>query len=191
MPMRDARNSDGAPTEPQALVSRFFSGVTEYAFESELGVADPPLIDYISELLVRFLRSDDLFALRSVRGERLTKVSDMLAEASARRGPAKRQVHRHIGDFTLFWTGVYPEIADRMRRTGGADALLDYRELGKRNYLVAAQIPVAGQLPVNGHKAPADVLERLSDQFEICVAGLKEVRRIWEGHEGEGSGLIL
>lgn len=186
LPMRDARNhDDGFPPEPKALVSRFFSGVTEYAFESELGVADPPLIDYISELLVRFLRSDDLFALRSVRGERLTKVSEMLAEASARRGPAKRQVHRHIGDFTLFWTGVYPEIADRMRRTGGADALLDYRELGKRNYLVAAQIPV------DTHKAPADVLERLSDNFEVCVAGLKEVRRIWEEHEGEGAGLIL
>ncbi len=189
--MRDARNRDDLPTEPKALVSRFFSGVTEYAFESELGVADPPLIDYISELLVRFLRSDDLFALRSVRGERLTKVSDMLAEASA--GAARRN-GKSIGisaTSRCFGPASIRKSPTGCARTGGADALLDYRELGKRNYLVAVQIPVAGQLPVNGHKAPADVLERLSDQFEICVAGLKEVRRIWEEHDGEGSGLIL
>ena len=38
-----------------SAVRRFFTGLTEYAFESRLGVADPPLVDYIAELLVRFV----------------------------------------------------------------------------------------------------------------------------------------
>ena len=110
-------------------------------FEGRLGVADPPLIDYIAELLVRFVRSDDMYAVRSVRGQRLMAVTDMLAEAQHREGPARQQVHRHIGDFTLFWTGVYPEVADCIRR-GSKDALIDYQQQGKRAYWIASTIPV-------------------------------------------------
>src|SRR6185295_9745437 len=104
----------------QAL-RRFFAGLTEFAFHTQLGVADPPLVDYIAELLARFVRSDDLYPVRSLRGQRLVQVTDMLAEAQNRQGPARRQVHRHIGDFTLFWTGVYPEVIDHLRR-GSKDA---------------------------------------------------------------------
>src|SRR5215211_1387056 len=63
---------------------RFFTGLTEYAFEARLGVADPPLVDYLAELLVRFVRSDAIYPLRSVRGQRLVAVVDLLAEAQHR-----------------------------------------------------------------------------------------------------------
>src|SRR6185503_16995970 len=161
-----------------SVVRRFFTGLTEYTFEGRLGVADPPLIDYIAELLVRFVRSDDMYAVRSVRGQRLIAVTDMLAEAQHREGPARQQVHRHIGDFTLFWTGVYPEVADGMRR-GGKDAFIDYQQQGKRAYWIASTIPVERETP------PADVLKRLSENFDLCVYGLSEVRRQWEDQSGD------
>jgi hypothetical protein len=156
-----------------SAVRRFFTGLTEYAFHARLGVADPPLVDYISELLVRFVRSDDVYPVRSVRGQRLLQVTDMLAEAQHREGPARQKVHRHIGDFTLFWTGVYPEVADGMRRSG-KDALIDYHEQGKRAYWIASTIPVEREA------ASPDVFKRLSENFELCVYGLGEVRRQWE-----------
>lgn len=153
---------------------RFFAGLTEHAFFGRLGVADPPLVDYLAEMLVRFVRTDQVFAVRSVRGAQLNQVADMLAEAQQRQGPAKRQAHRHIGDFTLFWSGIYPEIADRMRQAGGKDCLIDYQVQGKRAYYIASTIPVEKEI------APTDVLQRLSDQFELCVYGLSEVRKQWE-----------
>ena len=162
----------------ESAVRRFFAGVTEQAFMTELGVADPPLIDYVTELLTRFVSSDDIYAVRGVRGERLTQVADMLAEAEARRGPARRRMLRHVGDFTLFWTGVFPEMADRLRHTGGKDALLDYRKLGKHSYATASRIPVPKE------QAPSDLLERLSAEFELCVYGLGEVRKAWEASDG-------
>ena len=64
----------------------------------------------------------------------------MLVEAEARAGDARREVHRHIGDFTLFWTGVYPEFLKRMEREGRSDHLLDYRQQGKRAYYIASTI---------------------------------------------------
>ena len=166
------------------VLHRFFSGLTEFAFHTRLGVADPLLVDYLSELLVRFVRNDEIYPVRTPRGERLMQVSDMLAEAQHREGPARQQVHRHIGDFTLFWTGVYPEVVDGMRR-GSKDALLDYQQQGKRAYWIASTIPV------DRESAPADILKRLSEQFELCVYGLSEVRRQWEERDGESDAPLL
>lgn len=162
----------------ESAARRFFAGVTEQAFMVELGVADPPLIDYVAGLLTRFLASDDIYSVRGVRGERLTQVADMLAEAEARRGPARRRMHRYIGDFTLFWTGVFPDVAKRIKHAGGKDALLNYRELGKRSYAAASRIKV------DRESAPSELLERLSDEFELCVYGLGEVRKAWEEADG-------
>jgi hypothetical protein len=168
-----------------SAIRRFFAGVTEYAFHSRLGVADPPLVDYIAELLVRFVRSDELYRVRSVRGRRLTQVADMLLEAQHRQGPARQQVHRHIGDFTLFWTGVYPEVVEGMRH--GKDALLDYQQQGKRAYWIASTIAVEDRADA----APADILKRLSEHFDLCVYGLGEVRRQWEQRGDADAPLLL
>jgi hypothetical protein len=166
------------------LLRRFFAGVTEHAFVARMGVVDPPLVDYVAELLVRFVKNDALYGVRNPRGERLVQVTDMLAEAQARHGAARRQMHRHIGDFTLFWTGVYPEIADRMRQ-GRKDSLLDYADQGKRNYFIAST------LPAEDASVPDAVLQRLSANFELCVYGLGEVRRQWEEREGDAEGPLL
>jgi len=163
---------------PLKTLRRFFSGLTEAAFCSRLGVADPPLIDYIAEMLVRFVRQEEVFAVRSPSGRRLMQVTDMLAEAEARQGEARRKVHRHIGDFTLFWTGLYPEMIDRLRHAGAKDSLIDYCAQGKRAYYIASTIPVEEET------APADVLKRLSCEFELCAYGLSEVRRQWEERPG-------
>ena len=167
-----------------SAIRRFFTGLTEYAFHSRLGVADTQLVDYIAELLVRFVRSDELYPVRSVRGQRLVQVADMLAEAQHREGPARRQVHRHIGDFTLFWTGVYPEVIDTMRR-GSKDALIDYQAQGKRAYWIASTIPVEKE------SETVDVLKQLSAQFDLCVYGLGEVRRQWEHQRGDEDAPLL
>lgn len=164
------------PLNKHAL-RRFFAGITEHAFHSRLGIADPPLVDYVSLLLARFTRSDELFGIRSPTGEPLDQVADMLNEARQRQGPARRKAHRHIGDFTLFWTGVYPEGVSRLRGAGRKDALIDYPDQGKRAYFVASQIPS------DREDARGSVLERLSHQYELCVQGLALVRRELEGRD--------
>src|SRR5688572_10418827 len=40
------------------VLGRYFAGVCEYIFASRLGVADPPLVDYVSDLMLRFARLD-------------------------------------------------------------------------------------------------------------------------------------
>ena len=162
------------PKQPTSVTSRFFAGLTEYAFQTRLGIADPPLTDYLSDMLIRFVRSDNVFHVRDLKGRPLTKVADMIVEGDACVGPSRREVHRHIGDFILFWTGVYPEALRRLKGPHSKDLLVNYCAQGKRSYYIASTISVEEQTQ---DKASQDVLERLSDQFELCMAGLAEVRR--------------
>lgn len=165
----------GRPLDPirsQVSPDRFFAGLTEYVFETRLGFADPPLVDYVAGLLGRFIHFDAIYRLRSPVGKRLEEVSEMKLEAEARIGEARREAHRHIGDFTLFWTGLYPEILEVRLTKSRFDKFVDYREQGKLAYQIAAEIPAADEKAVS-----ANVLERLSDEFEICVEGLKELRK--------------
>jgi hypothetical protein len=102
----------------------------------------------------------------------LEEVGEMLLEAEARSGEARREAHRHIGDFTLFWTGLYPEILETRQNKSRLDRYLDYREQGKIAYSIAAEIP-----PLDDRAVAGEVLERLSSEFEVCVEGLHELRR--------------
>ena len=97
------------------VLERYFAGLAENTFESQLGVADPPLIDYVTHLLIRFVKSDSVFRVRALNGRPVYEVAEMVVEAEQRIGDARREVHRHIGDFTLFWTGLYPEMLRRLR----------------------------------------------------------------------------
>ena len=160
------------------VLARFFSGICECVFESRLGLADPPLIDYLSDLMIRFARLDSVHRVRNLTGRPVLEVADMLTEAENRVGLARRDVHRHIGDVTLFWTGVYPESLPKLKAVDKKDFFVDYCAQGKRAYYIASTIKTDRE-----EDTPNEVLERLSQQFEVCAYGLGEVRREWERHD--------
>jgi hypothetical protein len=150
---------------------RLFRGLTESTFMEELGIGDPSLVGYVADLLARFVPSPNLFQVRDAQGRRLTEVAQMIAEAeSADDIERRRECHRHVGDYTLFWTGVYPEALGQLQVATSADCLIDFQAQGKRSYYLASTF-AADEAPV---------LRRLSDQFELCAFGLSRVRREWE-----------
>jgi hypothetical protein len=161
------------PIPNLAEMRRFFAGLTEFTFETHLGVADPTLIDYISELLTRFTHHDEIFRIRNRAGQPLDQVTDMLSVAKNEPEPAQREIHRHIGDFTLFWSGMYPEALRHMQAAPRKDMFLDYPAIGKRAYHIASRLPTAESGP------EPDILERLSHDFDLCMLGLAELRKEW------------
>ena len=162
--------------EPEHPLRRLFAGLTEQTFQTLLGVADPRLIDYLSELLTRFIHMDAIYRFANLQGKRLEEVAEMVIEAEAMpaEGKTRREIHRHIGDFTLFWTGVYPEALNRLRSRLTKDQFIDYCAQGKRSYYIASTFEG------DPHREEAQVLRRLSDEFELCAYGLTQVRREWE-----------
>lgn len=178
---------DSQPLPKRSPLDRFLSGISESIFLGRLGVADMQLVDYVSDMLLRFVRMDGIHRVRRSSGQPATEVYQMLLEGQQRIGIARREVHRHIGDFTLFWSGVYPESLRTPQGRHSIDSFLDYCRQGKRSYRIAAEIEGGEGRP------PSDLLERLSDQFDLCAYGLREIRRAWEERDENDprSGLLL
>src|SRR2546422_1199438 len=91
---------------------KLFGALAERAFTEKLGWPDFNVSDYISKLLVEFTRTDHLYRIKSAKGEQLEAVVDLLYESEVTHGSRsferEREVHRHIGDFTLFMAGGFP-----------------------------------------------------------------------------------
>lgn len=155
---------------------RWFRGLVEDSFHAQIGLCDPQVADYIAELLCEFIHTDQIYALRDRAGRPIREVAEMLMQLDAPSGVGERDhrrtIHRHIGDFTLFWTGLYPEALRRRRHA--EDALTDYLSQGKRSYAIASELSADDTPP------PGALLRRLSEEFESCVFGLSLVRRGWE-----------
>ena len=169
-------------SSPNSVMERFFSGLSESIFHGQLGVADVQLVDYVAGLLTRFLRTETLHRVRRSTGKPATEVVEMLAEADQRIGVAKREVHRHVGDFTLFWSGMYPESLRQLQSNNSVDQFVDYCRQGKRAYAIASSIEGGKDRP------PCELLRQLSDQFEMCAYGLREVRRELEDRDDDQPG---
>ncbi|WP_153559256.1 hypothetical protein [Roseimaritima sediminicola] len=174
-----------SPARETSPLERFFAGLNEYIFHGRMGVVDVQLVDYLSDLLLRFVRTDALVRVRRNTGQPVTEVVQMLLEAEKRVGLARRDVHRHIGDVALFWSGMFPESLQRRSADQSIDGFFSYYDQGKRAYAIAADIEGDESRPTS------ELLQRLSEQFEMCAYGLREVRKEWEQQaDGEG-GLLL
>ena len=158
---------------------RYFSGLVEDAFCTQVGMCDPVLTDYVSDLLVSFTHVDRLQAVRNARDKRLDQIAAMLAIAAEEKPQSPRErdctVYRYIGDYTLFWAGVFPEDLERHRRK--VDVLLDYVSQGKQCYAIVSKLSHEDDAP------PASLFRHLSEDFEFCLYGLGLVRRGWEEYE--------
>ena len=169
---------------------RHFSAVIEHAFCTEVGMCDPRLTDYLADLLVNFTHIDTLNAMRRIRGKRLEQVATILAgmlEDESRESAKRDQtVYRQIGDFTLFWAGLYPEHL-RHGANVPSDVLLDYVAQGKKSYAIVAELAQPDDVP------PRDLFRHLSEDFEFCLHGLGIVRKEWQHppHRGFGESDLI
>jgi hypothetical protein len=152
-----------------------FQNLVARAFHYHAGLTDPDVARYLGDVLVDFTHRDNLFRLRDARGKPLEEVGEMLVEGdvslNATSFEREREVHKHIGDFTLFWTGVYPEMLRYLRASTRRDHLIDYVQQGRESYRIASTFahgPYALEAPV---------LRQLSEQYERCMLGLHVVRR--------------
>jgi hypothetical protein len=146
---------------------------------SELGIGDPSLVGYVANLLARFVPCQNIWQIRDPQGRPLFQVTEMLAEAESADERRRGECHRHVGDYTLFWTGVYPEALVKLQGPCAPDCLISYQQQGKRSYYVASTLST--------REDSGPTLRRLSEQFELCAFGLSRVRREWEKLEFEGT----
>jgi hypothetical protein len=130
---------------------------------------------YLTTLLVDFAHTDRLYAVRDADGRPVTTVSEMVAQGDVRLHAEsftrEREVHKHIGDFLLFWGGVYPDHLQRLRLSGGQELICDYRHQGIASYRLVSTF---SHPP---YEAEADLFRQLSDGFSDFTFVLAQVGR--------------
>ena len=153
----------------------FFDRALRASFH-DLALGNDPASPYLADLLTRFARTDNLYP-RGVTLPRLETVVDMLLETETVWEDPKHfrpehevTVSRHIGDFTLFMTGIFRERVERTASIGY------YISQGKRAYHFVWEHDRASS------RAAADLAplyRRLADGFERYAGALDYTRRVY------------
>jgi hypothetical protein len=102
--------------------------------------------DYIAGLLLDFMRTDALYRIKNDQGQSITSIIEMIAEGDIRLQAnsfeREREVHKHIGDFILFWSGVYPDHLQRVAWQSNA-INCDYTRQGQESYRLVSSFNYA------------------------------------------------
>src|SRR5215831_10722325 len=154
---------------------QFFTAMVEHNYD-ELGVRSAEVQGYVATLLSEFCEAENLYKIKNADGRPLADLGEMLLESDPVYGAAssfdrERQVRKHIGDYSLFFTGMFPESlnARRLRRTK-MDSLLDFVKTGKESYFIVSKFEHFEYAKV------APLFRRMSNEFEQLVYGLNQVK---------------
>ena len=154
-------------------------------FFEDVRLEEPQVATYVTALLADFARTENLYRIRNALGKRLEDVAAMLAESNPLLDAAsfdrEREVRKHVGDYTLFMTGLFPESVARARRRqqSRVDAFVNFVQAGKESYAIVSSFDQFE------YREEAPVFRRLSENFELCVVGLNLVKQDLEEFQRE------
>jgi hypothetical protein len=167
------RTNAAAPS----LLRRFFERAAAQTFR-DLRLDDSPVQSYVAEILTRFARTEALYAVHQATSRRLTSVTDSLLaieqtwdlDTPGFDPTGEISMRRHIGDYTLFMTGVFRERVEHVASTGY------YVSQGTRAYRFVAEHGRATAHAAARNAGP--LFARLAERFEQYSWALDYARRV-------------
>jgi hypothetical protein len=175
IPQRNTPEVAVRAMRPDHPLTKLFGELVWNTFVRELRQHDTEMAGYLTELLTEFTFMEHVYRIRDASGRRLEDVGEMLIESNPLLSPSgsfdrEREVRKHIGDYTLFFTGLFPESLKRPRRTLRLDYWVDYVKAGKESYEVVSKFDQFE------YQRVAPLFRRLSENFELCVYVLNRLR---------------
>jgi hypothetical protein len=150
------------------ISSQFYFYVLARYVLREVGIDDRKLCDYVGSLLETFSRANQLNNPDGIENRAHEYISDMLI-ALQRVTPQQAFLLRaHIGNYSLFISGIFHENAQRRSLRGGP-ALKFYEEVGRTNYQLVAAHETARRCELN------DVFEGLAERFRDVRLALNDL----------------
>jgi hypothetical protein len=157
-------------------LQQLFQDLVGRHYAEGIGIRDPQIVAYVSHLLAEFCEADQLFKVCDASNRQLADIGEMLLESDPIYGPApsfdrERQVRKHIGDYTLFFAGMFPESINHIRlRRQRLENFIDWVKAGKESYYIVSKFEHFEYAKV------APLFASLSKNFEECVYGLNMVK---------------
>ncbi len=149
-----------------------FSGVVEHCFTAYTPMHDPVLTGYVAGILTEFTATEHLYPLRDPEGHPIRALGGMVTASDPVHGFAgsfdeERKVRKHIGDFALFSTGMYP---DSTYKYAEGTSFAELVATGKESYYIVSQFDLFE------YERESGLFARLAEQFDTCRYGLTRVR---------------
>ena len=151
-------------TDHLSISSHFYFYVLARHVLRQAEINDRKLCDYIASLLETFSRMNGLQAPHLVDECGRQYISDILIALSRATPEQAFFLRAHIGNYSLFLSGIFHENTQR-RSLRGAPDLKFYEQIGRTNYQMVASHATARRCELN------DVYEELGDRFrEVRLA---------------------
>ncbi|MDA2923933.1 hypothetical protein MYX65_04635 [Acidobacteria bacterium AH-259-L09] len=145
-------------------IKRFFRNLTDRALR-ESSLPDEDILIYLSDMLIDFISVDHLYRLKDGRGKDLRYWADMVRKVGEAPRSEKKCCYKHVGDYSLFILGMYPESLTRRR---SALPRSYYVDTGRRCYIAASELEPDWHSTV--------IFRKLAEKYERCVLSLNWVR---------------
>ncbi len=146
----------------------FFYVVMRHALRGA-GIDDRELADYLSALLLAFGQRDRAWRIDWNDDQRHRYLVDILADLAASGGERRFRVMVHLGNYSLWLAGLFPDyIAARHLRKGGPDVTY-YDTLGRRGFGMASDHALAGESGLGA------VLRTVAERFPSVRGALNGV----------------
>lgn len=133
------------------------------------GIADRTVADYVAELLSEFSSTERTRGPWAGTRQPCEYLVDMLAALQEADERTRFLIHAHIGNHTLFFSGVFLQRIHHRAETRGFPALSYYEELGRNNFRVASHHRLARK-----HNL-ASIFETLSERFQTTRQALNDL----------------
>lgn len=133
------------------------------------GLPDRSVADYVAEVLTEFARSEQMRCVVPGNPNVLDYFFEMLAALQTADERTSFHIRLHIGNHSLFLSGVFPErIRFRAEKRGFPD-LRYYEQLGRTQYRVASDHRLAQRYELT------NILGTLSERFDTARKALNEI----------------
>jgi len=135
----------------------------------DCGIDDPRLADYLGALVLDFGMKDRAYRVAPHDDDTRHYLVDMVADLSSAEGRRAFLLCVHLGNFSLWLSGIFPDFITAQNARIGAPGFAYYDEIGARGFRQAADHGLARELDLD------DVYACVADRYAPIRLALNRV----------------
>jgi|SRR5438477_6650052 len=164
----------------------YFYILVRHVFDRS-GIRERDVADYVAEVLAEYSRTEQLECKVKGQPKSLDYFFEMLAALQTADDVTSFYIRAHIGNYSLFFSGIFPDRIRFRAEFRGFPDLRYYEALGKSSYRVASDHRLARKYDL------ARVFDVLAERFEVTRMALNDLgeRLITLGDADAGMDAIL
>src|SRR5436309_6882846 len=133
------------------------------------GISDREVADYVAEVLSEYSRTEQMECRIKDQPKSLEYFFEMLAALQTADDVTSFYLRAHIGNYSLFFSGIFPDRIRFRAELRGSPDLRYYEALGKSSFRVASDHRLARKYDL------AKVFDVLAERFEVTRLALNDL----------------